>query len=128
MEGMIDGLLEYSRVGKDDTDMALTDVQDVLRQALANVQMAVRESGATVTWGVLPTVRSSALLLAELFQNLIENAIKFRGDGPPQVHVSAERKGPEWIFFVRDNGIGIDPQHAERIFTIFQRLHTRDKY
>ena len=76
----------------------------------------------------LPTVMADKLQIGQLLQNLIGNAIKYHGDEPPRVHVSAEQKGNEWVFSVRDNGIGIDPQFAERIFVIFQRLHNREKY
>jgi len=76
----------------------------------------------------LPTVAHDKLLLVQLFQNLIGNAIKFQVEAPPRIHVSAEQKGGEWVLAVRDNGIGIDPQYAERIFTIFQRLHTNEEY
>jgi chemotaxis family two-component system sensor kinase Cph1 len=81
-----------------------------------------------VTHDPLPTVMADNLKLVQLFQNLIDNAIKFHGEEPPRVHVSAEQKGNERVFSVRDNGIGIDPQYAERIFVIFQRLHTREEY
>ena len=81
-----------------------------------------------MTHDPLPNVHGDAKLLGLVFQNLIGNALKFRGQEPPQIHVSARQKGAHWLFSVQDNGIGIDPQHAERIFEVFQRLHTRKEY
>jgi chemotaxis family two-component system sensor kinase Cph1 len=93
-----------------------------------NLQLAVEESNASVTHGPLPTVLADASQLTQLFQNLVGNAIKFRSEHPPEAHVQAEQREGEWLFSVRDNGIGIEQQYAERIFLIFQRLHTRDEY
>jgi len=128
MQRMISDLLAYSRVGTRGKDFEPTDCQALIDQALANLQAAIEESGAVITHEPLPTVIADASQLAQLFQNLIGNAIKFRGEEPPRVHISAKQKGDEWVFSVRDNGIGIDPQYAERIFVIFQRLHRRDEY
>lgn len=128
MKAMIDGLLEYSRIGRDGKDLVPTRAQDALNQSLANLQTAIQESGASILWDPLPTVKSNALLFTELFQNLVGNAIKFRGEEPLRVRIAAQQKGSEWIFSVGDNGMGIDPKHAERIFDIFQRLHARDQY
>jgi light-regulated signal transduction histidine kinase (bacteriophytochrome) len=101
---------------------------EALNGALANLQVPIEQSGATVTSDPLPVVPADGAQLTHLFQNLIGNAIKFRAERPPEVHVGAERRDGEWRFAVRDNGIGIDPQYFERIFMIFQRLHTRSKY
>ena len=90
--------------------------------------MSIEESGAVVTHDTLPTVMADAIQLSSLFQNLIGNAIKFHGSEAPMVHISTERKGYEWLFSVRDNGIGIDPKFADRIFAVFQRLHSSDEY
>ena len=128
MQKLIDDLLAYSRVGTRAKAFQPTDCTAVLDQALANLKAAIETSGAVVTHGPLPAVVHDNLLLVQLFQNLIGNAIKFHVEMPPRIHVSAEQKGEEWVFAVRDNGIGIDPQYAERIFTIFQRLHTREEY
>ena len=95
---------------------------------LDNLQVAIGESGAVVTHDPLPVVMADPTQLSQLFQNLIGNALKFRGERPPEIHVGAEQQGEEWLFWVRDNGIGIEAQYAERIFVIFQRLHTRDEY
>ncbi len=101
-------------------------LETALDQALFNLQVAIAESGAVVTRDPLPVVLGDASQLAQIFQNLVGNAIKFRGSGPPRVHVSARQDGAEWLVAVRDNGIGFDAQYAERIFVIFQRLHGRD--
>jgi light-regulated signal transduction histidine kinase (bacteriophytochrome) len=90
--------------------------------------MVIEKSGAVVTHDPLPTVTADESQLGQVFQNLIANAIKFRGEAPPRVHLSAEKTENAWVFSVRDNGIGIDPQYAERIFVIFQRLHGKAEY
>jgi PAS domain S-box-containing protein len=128
MQGLINDLLAYSRVGTRAKGLEPTDCTAVLDQALANLKVAIEESGAVVTHDPLPTVMADKLQLIQLFQNLIGNAVKFHAEGPPRIHVSAELKGNEWVFSVSDNGIGIDPHYAERIFVIFQRLHTREEY
>ena len=96
--------------------------------ALANLKVAVSESGIKVESGRLPVVMGDSSQLLQLFQNLLSNAIKFRSDKLPAVHISAKVEGPWWIFTVRDNGIGFDMKHADRIFVIFQRLHTKEEY
>jgi light-regulated signal transduction histidine kinase (bacteriophytochrome) len=103
-------------------------LEGVLGRALADLQVALEESGAVVTHDPLPAVAADASQMAQLLQNLIGNALKFRGAAAPRVHVSARRQEGEWRLAVRDNGIGIEPEYAERIFAIFQRLHTRDRY
>ncbi len=128
MQTLINDLLTYSRVGTRGKDFAPTDGDAVLDQALANLKMVIEESGAVITRDPLPRLMADATQLTQLFQNLVGNAIKFRGEQPPHVHVAAERKGSAWLFSVRDNGIGIDPQYHERIFVIFQRLHSREEY
>jgi signal transduction histidine kinase len=128
MQALVNDLLLYSRVTTRGMEFALTDTNDVLQEALANLDVAVAESNACVTHDPLPTAYGDTKQLARLFQNLIGNAIKYRGEAPPEVHVSVLKKGDEWVFSVRDNGIGIAPEYAERIFVIFQRLHTREEY
>jgi PAS domain S-box-containing protein len=129
MQRLINDLLAYSRVETHGKPFEPTDCSAILSRALANLKVAVKESSAVVTHSALPQVVADATQLTQLFQNLIGNAIKFHGgQEPPCIHVSAEHKGAEWVFGVRDNGIGIDPQHAERIFLVFQRLHSRRKY
>lgn len=127
MQQLLNDLLTYSRVGTSGKPLKTTDCVTAFDAAVANLDVAVRESGAVVTRDPLPTVMADEGQLVQLFQNLIGNAIKFRGEQPPRVHVSSERNGNEWVFSVQDNGIGIDPQYFERIFTVFQRLHG-DKY
>ncbi len=128
MQQLISDLLVYSRVGTKSVELAPTDCGVVLQDVLGDLKMAIGESGAVVTHDPLPTVMGDALQMRQVFQNLIANAIKFRNAAGPQIHVSAERNGDGWVFAVRDNGIGIAPEHAERIFEIFQRLHTRSEY
>lgn len=128
MQGLINDLLAYSRAGKMSKEFEPTDCNAVFDRTLINLQAAMEESGAQVTRDSLPTLMADDLQLGQVFKNLIGNAIKFRGTDPPRVHVSAKRNGTEWVFLVRDNGIGIDPEYADRIFLIFQRLHDRSQY
>jgi signal transduction histidine kinase len=128
MQSLINDLLNFSRVGRVNRDMTVVDCEAVLKGALDNLGLARSESDAGITWDPLPEVTGDATLLTQLFQNLIGNAIKFRSDEPPRVHVSAHRTGDSWEFACSDNGIGIDAAYAERIFLIFQRLHPKDEY
>jgi len=125
---MINKVLLYSRIGKQSKPLRPIDCEDILDQVVANLATSIQESGVIVTRDPLPTVMANDSLLIELFQNLIGNAVKFRGKKLPGIHIKAEKKGSDWVFSVRDNGIGVDPRHAERIFQIFQRLHGRNKY
>jgi PAS domain S-box-containing protein len=128
MRALIQGLLAYSRVGTRRVPFEPTDCQAILEQVLSNLVIMVHESGAVVTYDPLPTVMADATQLTQLFQNLISNAVKFRGERRPEIHVEVRRQSHEWLFAVRDNGIGIQAQHFERIFLIFQRLHTQTEY
>ena len=128
MQKMINKVLLYSRIGKQSKPLRPIDCEDILDQVVANLAASIQESGVIVTRDPLPTVMANDALLIELFQNLIGNAVKFRGKKLPGIHIKAEKKGSDWVFSVRDNGIGVDPRHAERIFQIFQRLHGRNKY
>jgi PAS domain S-box-containing protein len=128
MQRLIDDLLALSRVGTRGKPFVPTDSTAVVKEAIENLAFAVQESGAKVTVGPLPTVDADAPQLVQLFQNLIGNAIKFRGENTPRVHISARRNKNEWIFSAKDNGIGIAPEYKDRIFVIFQRLHARDEY
>ncbi len=128
MKRMITDLLAYSRVGKNGKEIVAVDCQAALGQACADLRASITEAAAEISHGLLPTVLADAAQFAHLFQNLIGNAIKFRSQAPPRIHVSAERNGQEWVFSVRDNGIGLDPQFADRIFLVFQRLHAREEY
>ena len=128
MQMLIKDLLEYSQVGTKEKSFKPVESSLVVGLAVGNLQAAIEECGAVVTYDELPTVMADFSQMSRLFQNLIGNAIKFRRDESPRVHISAERKGNEWVFSVRDNGIGIEPKHAERIFVIFQRLHGKEEY
>ncbi len=128
MQSLINGLLEYSRIDTRGKPPEKTDSKKSLDEALLDLQASIKETGAKITGDNLPTVNIDPLQLKQLFQNLISNAIKFRGEQPPEIQVSAERENSEWRFAIKDNGIGIEPQYSERIFLIFQRLHTRKKY
>ena len=128
MQGLINDLLAYSRVGSGSKPPQAVDCGSVLRRVVGNLQAAINDAGAEVTSDHLPTVRGDESQLVILFQNLIGNGIKFRSDATPHVHLSAERGIGSWLFSVRDNGIGIEREYSERIFGIFQRLHTREEY
>ena len=128
MQSLINDLLIYSRVGTKGKPMVATDLEQVLADALANLVIAIEESGAVITHDPLPQVNGDGVQLLQLLQNLIGNALKFRRDEPVRIHIGAARKDDRWLIDVRDNGIGIEPQYAERIFLIFQRLHTRTEY
>jgi len=128
MRLLIDDLLAYARLGSQEAELAPTDCEAILADAVSNLGSAIEENGATVTHDPLPTVMADRDQLSRLFQNLLSNAIKFRAVDPPAVHVSARRNENEWLFSVRDNGIGIDIEHFERIFLIFQRLHGKSEY
>lgn len=128
MQTLIDDVLAYSKVDMQAIEFELTNVETALERALTNLRKRISETGAVITHDQLPTVMADGTQLMQLFQNLIGNAIKFRSDQAPEIHIGASRLEDEWLFSVRDNGIGIDPQFRDRIFVIFQRLHTRDEY
>lgn len=120
--------ITFSRVGTKGQPFEKTDCEEVLNRALTNLRTAIKENKGKVTHGGLPTVMADSTQLSQLFQNLIGNAIKFHGRKTPKIEISAERKGKDWEFSVRDEGIGIDPAYKERIFGVFERLHTRREY
>ena len=128
MHTLIHDLLAYSRVGTRGESLQLTDCAAVLNDVLANLEVSICESGAVVTAAPLPSVMVDPAQLRQVFQNLIGNALKFRGEATPRIHIGVEHEGGEWVFAVCDNGIGIHPQYFERIFQVFQRLHTQQKY
>jgi signal transduction histidine kinase len=128
MQALINDLLAYSRVGTRGNPFTRVDCQALLNHVLDNLKLAKEESQAEIISEGLPTVMGDGTQLEQVFQNLIANAIKFHGLESPRIKVGAERREHKWLFWVADNGIGIDPQYAERIFLIFQRLHTRDEY
>jgi PAS domain S-box-containing protein len=129
MQELINDLLTYSRVGSRALELGKVDANHTVDRVVGDLGGAIRDSGASVTRDELPTVQADATQLEQLFQNLIANGIKFRRpEVPPKVHVSASRSSAGWSFAVRDNGIGIEPQYLERIFVLFQRLHSRAEY
>ena len=147
MQTLINDLLTFSRVGTRGKPFEPVDCEAILEQVLANLKLAIEESGAVITHDTLPTVMADSSQLVQLIQNLIDNAIKFRGKETPHVHISTTRGSgirdresdstnhklqttnhKTWMFSIRDNGIGIDPEFFDRIFTIFQRLHNQEEY
>jgi signal transduction histidine kinase len=128
MQQLINDLLAFSRVGRAGGDQVPMSSGQALEQALGNLSEPIRQSEASVEPGELPAVRAEAALLTTVFQNLIGNALKFHGEDPPHITISAQRDGAFWQFSVTDNGIGVEPEYAERIFVIFQRLHSREAY
>lgn len=128
MQSLINDLLHYSRVGTKGKEPVPTAVDRVVDQALRNLGPKIEETAAEVTADPMPTVPADEGQLVQLFQNLIGNAVKFHGDEQPRVHVGAQRRNGEWEFTVADNGIGIDADHRDQIFEIFQRLHARDEF
>ena len=128
MQTLLHDLLGYSRVGTRGKPFGLVNCEHVVQQATANLKIAIEENAASVTYDVLPTVMGDEGQLVQLFQNLIGNALKFRREEPPSIHISAQRRNNVVTFSVKDNGIGIDPRQSQSIFEIFRRLHTREEY
>ena len=128
MQALIGDLLAYSRVQSHEQAFTPVDLNKALDVASKNLAHPIQESGATIRHDTLPTVQADPVQMQQVFQNLISNAVKFRGDRPPEVSVSARKEENEWIVSVSDNGIGLDPSYQERIFVIFQRLHNRSRY
>ena len=128
MQQLIQDLLSYSRLTTKGKALHLTQAEVACNAALENLHETIKESNAEVSIGPLPGVIGDATQLTQLFQNLIGNAIKYRNERKPEIHVAAKVNGNEWTFSVQDNGIGIEPQYSERIFQMFQRLHTRKEY
>jgi signal transduction histidine kinase len=128
MQNLINDLLEYSRVGTRGNPLTPVSAEGLLKVALTNLQFLIEDSGASITHEPLPVIKGDPSQLVMVFQNLLGNAIKFRGSKAPCIHIGAQRQENEWVFSVRDNGIGIDPKFAERIFVIFQRLNDRAAY
>ncbi|MBL6935782.1 MAG: PAS domain S-box protein [Alphaproteobacteria bacterium] len=128
MQTLINDLLSYSRVGTHTKPFAVTEIADIVSRVKSSISIMLDECGAEVICSSLPALPVDASQMAQLFQNLIANAIKFRGETPPKVWISTTPGPREWTFEVRDNGIGITQEFAERIFIIFQRLHTKEEY
>jgi signal transduction histidine kinase len=128
MSHLIADLLEYSRTGRAAGDVDHIDLNEAWDLAVANLQHAITDAGATVTRGDLPTVRARPREMTSMLQNLIGNGLKYRGDAPPHVEAEAQQRDGRWEVAVRDNGIGIEPRFHERVFGLFQRLHTSEEY
>ena len=128
MQQIIDDLLAYSRVNTRREPPHIMKIDDAIQRAMQNINYVQEEAGGTIIYGEMPSIIADETQMTQLFQNLIGNALKFHGEEAPRVEISALRKGDDWIFSVRDNGIGIDPQYKDRIFEIFQRLHTCEEY
>ncbi|WP_306438842.1 sensor histidine kinase [Natronococcus pandeyae] len=127
MKEMIDGLLEYSRVETQGEAFEPIDLDEILADACQNLEIQIDERDAVIDSEELPRVEGDASQLRQVFQNLISNAIEYSGDAPPQVDISAERDGEEWIISVRDSGLGIPPEEQDRIFEVFERLHSHEE-
>ena len=128
MKYLIDDLLEFSRLNTQSREFESILLKITLEDVLRNLKTSIMENNAQITHDPLPTIQGDPSQINQLLQNLITNAIKFHGDEPPKIHISAEESGDEWIIGVSDEGIGIDPDHQEQIFRIFKRLHTREEY
>ena len=128
MQALIDDLLAFSRVGRVEREPALISCASALSAARVDLTAEIRDSGAVIETADLPVVRAEFSLITSLFQNLLTNAIKFRGDKPPRIVISAQQQDAFWLFTFADNGIGVEPEYADRIFVIFQRLHDRASY
>jgi len=129
MEMLVRDLLAYTQVTRIDAPLDEVDTNDALAEVIENLRGAITENGASITFDTLPSVRAQKTHIRQLLQNLIGNAIKYRSeDRAPQVHIGAEREHGYWLFTVRDNGIGIQPEFKEQIFGLFSRLHNADRY
>jgi light-regulated signal transduction histidine kinase (bacteriophytochrome) len=129
MHQLIQDLLTYSRLGAKQAKLTDTNSDEAFQQAIFNLRGAIEGSGAEVTHDQLPVVLADKIQLTQLFQNLVGNAIKYQKPGTPKIHVSAVMNGTKkWNFSVKDNGLGIDPENFEKIFGMFQRLHTREEF
>ena len=128
MRGLILDLLAYSRVGRSDAPQEEVDTDVVCERSVDNVQGSIEETGAQIICHPLPRVKADVTQLGQLLQNLIGNALKYRAERTPDIEIGAEAKGDFWQFYVKDNGIGIAPEYAQRIFVIFQCLHAKEQY
>jgi PAS domain S-box-containing protein len=128
MQELIQDLLSYARVGNAGREFERVDCRKLVKELISDMSSTLEEAGANVSVGTLPDVSGDPVQLRQVFQNLTGNAIKYRGDQPPSIEISAEQGGTGWTFSVRDNGIGIAPEYTEQIFSMFKRLHGRDRY
>src|SRR5208283_2022952 len=128
MAELIDDLLAYSKVDSVAVKPGKIDVNSVISGVINDLKIAIEDSGAKIIYDKLPEITANEVQIRQVFQNLIGNSIKFRGGKPPKIEIKAERKENEWLFSIKDNGIGIDMKYKDKIFVIFQRLHTRTEY
>ena len=128
MQSLINDLLDFSRVTTKAKEFEPTNCEEILDNVLSSLEVVIKESGATVSHDPLPEINADSTQIAQVFQNLISNAIKFRSEKPPEIRISARQEADHWLFSVKDNGIGIDPKYSERIFEVFKRLHKREEY
>ncbi len=128
MHDLIENLLEFSEVTTEGKKFNNVDMKNVLEETLNNLAISIRENNATITYGKLPVLKADYKQMIQLFENLIGNAIKYRNKNSPQINISARKEDRKWIFSIKDNGIGIDPKYSDRIFKIFKRLHSNNKY
>jgi light-regulated signal transduction histidine kinase (bacteriophytochrome) len=128
MQRLIEDLLDYSRVNTRTWHPGPANSGVALQQALENLRSGIEESSAKISHGDMPVVLADGQLLTRVFQNLVSNAIKFRGNRQPEIRVEAMQDGKHWVFSVKDNGIGIDPEFYDKVFVIFQRLHNKNTY
>jgi light-regulated signal transduction histidine kinase (bacteriophytochrome) len=129
MQKMIQDILAFSRVGREKIKVEKVDCNEIMHEMLTEFESIIGEKQARVTYGDLPVLDTSPTLMRVLLQNMIGNALKFQaGNQPPEIDIRAERQDDLWKFFVRDNGIGIDPAFRDRLFTIFQRFHRKEEY
>jgi light-regulated signal transduction histidine kinase (bacteriophytochrome) len=128
MRQLITDLLAYAKIGRNNLVFTEVSLGKILQQVLANLDLPIQENRVTITYDPLPTVIAEKTQMLQLFQNLLSNAIKFKSQSKPVIRISVHQDDTHWIIHVKDNGIGIDPKLSEKIFTIFQRLHTRQEY
>jgi len=128
MQGLINDLLTYSRVGKQYSEQTMVDCSHVLAQVLRDLEQVITDNDAQIIVGALPKLWGNSVQLRQLFSNLLSNAIKFKGQNLPEIHIKAEQQHGKYVFSFRDNGIGIEREYNERIFQMFQRLHTKEEY
>ena len=128
MQSMIKDLLVYSRMGNGQDNFKVVDCQQIIRQAIANLQQKIEETQAIISYNFLPEIMADPVQLEQLWQNLISNALKYRSANKPEIYIRAVNQGDSWCFSIQDNGIGIKPEYSQRIFQIFQRLHTQEEY
>ena len=128
LDAMIQDILIYSKIANKERNLTYFNINNILEQSHLNLKAAIEENDAIITNNHLPTLKVDEQLMIQLFQNLISNAIKYRRDEPPKIHISANNEAKHCVFRVKDNGIGIPEKHLDKIFTIFQRLHTHEEY